>query len=57
MSEDVTDLSFALGGDTIVDDYALLLWQGLLARLPWLAEEASCGVLPLGASTSGARVF
>lgn len=53
MSEDVTDLSFALGGDTIVDDYALLLWQGLLARLPWLAEEASCGVLPLAGLSRG----
>lgn len=55
MSEDatVTDLSFALAGDTIIDDYALLLWQELATRLPWLAEESACGVLPLAGLARG----
>lgn len=53
MSDEVTDLSFALVGDTIADDYALLLWQALVARLPWLAEDEACGVLPLAGLSRG----
>jgi len=43
-SERVIDLVFAISGSRLPLDHALSLWEALLGRLPWLAEEPEIGV-------------
>jgi len=48
MSE-VVDLVFPLAAGNLRVDYPLHLWQALRAALPWLADEADAGILPIKA--------
>lgn len=49
-SEHAVDLVFAISGTRLPADYALALWEALVARLPWLAGEAGVGVHAIRAS-------
>lgn len=44
---DFAELVFPLAGDTLSIDYPLPLWLALRGVLPWLAEEADAGILPI----------
>jgi CRISPR-associated protein Cas6 len=57
VSGDIVDVVFPLSGESVALDYADLLLQALLARLPWLADEAAAGVHPLGAVSPGDHVL
>lgn len=52
-SADIVDLSYALDGDTIVEDYAPALARDVVGVLPWLVDEPQSGVLPLGGLARG----
>jgi len=45
----MVDLAFALTGEQLPLGYAFALEEALVARLPWLAEEATAGVHPVRA--------
>ena len=49
-SEQAIDLVFAISGTRLPADYALALWEALVARLPWLAGEPGVGVHAIRAS-------
>lgn len=54
----IVDLVFPLAGAGLRVDYPLPLWQALRAALPWLAEEAAAGILPIkGGSHSEGRLI
>ena len=53
LDDGVVDLAFALNGRAVADDYAELLWSGLRAALPWLADNAAAGVHPLSGISPG----
>lgn len=57
MSREIVDVVFSLRGDTVAPDYADLLLQALLARLPWLADEEAAGVHGLSGVSPGVRVL
>jgi len=43
----IIDLVFPLAGGSLRTDYPLPLWQALRGALPWLADEADAGILPI----------
>lgn len=43
----MTDIAFAVHGDLLPTGYARPLLQGIMAVLPWFADEPLAGVLPL----------
>lgn len=45
----MVDVAFGLEGGQLPADYALALWQAVIAELPWLAEEARAGIHTLKA--------
>ena len=49
-SERAVDLVFAISGTRLPADYALSLWEALVGRLAWLAEEPGVGVHAIRAS-------
>lgn len=49
-SEHAVDLVFAISGSRLPADYALALWEALVARLPWLGGEPGVGVHAIRAS-------
>jgi len=57
VSAEIVDLVFGLHGESVALDYADLLLQALLRRLPWLAGEPAAGVHPLAGVSPGDRVL
>lgn len=47
------DVVFGIRGTTVVDDYALLLWQAVRAELPWMEEDSEAAILPLERLANG----
>lgn len=47
----VIDMVFALSGVRLPPAYAAALWEALLGRLPWLADEPGVGVHAIRASS------
>lgn len=52
---DIVDMVFSLSGGPIAADYADLLWESLRVAQPWLEDEASLGIQPLGRIGQGAE--
>lgn len=52
---DIVDLVFPLDGGSLPHDYPLPLWHAVRGALPWLADEAEAGILPIkgGGSSEG----
>jgi CRISPR-associated protein Cas6 len=54
----VSDIQFALKGDALPLDHAWLIYMGLLALAPWMAEEEALGIHPIqGADTGGGQMI
>lgn len=52
LSDPVVDMVFAVSGVHLPFGYAAALWEALVGRLPWLAEEAGVGVHAIRASSN-----
>lgn len=50
---EMTDIVFALTGDTLPPDHAYALWREAVRILPWLESEPAAGILPLRAPERG----
>lgn len=54
----MSDIQFELKGDALPLDHAWVLYQGLLAIAPWLADEPGLGIHPIqGADTGGGEMI
>ncbi len=50
---EMTDVIFALSGQSLPADYAFALWREVVQVLPWLETEKDAGILPLRAPEHG----
>lgn len=55
--ERAVDLVFAVSGTRLPGGYAAALWEALVGRLPWLADEPGVGVHAIRAPADGAGLL
>ncbi len=59
MSEkhEMTDVIFALSGQSLPADYAFALWHEVVRVLPWLEAKENAGILPLRSPEHGTDLW
>lgn len=50
---EIIEVVFDLQGEKVPGGYAFSLWDEVVRHLPWLADEAHAGIVPLKGSLSG----